>query len=213
MSVRQIANAVLMMALALFIANCGQGLQSDSDTGLVAMKMSNEQETTLLNGEQVPYDEQEPPAEEGDRPADEGEGDDGANNENDEGTVSANDEPSGEEQDDSSSDDEGTEVGDNDEDSEQEPTPEGDKNFICILEGPGKSVRLGFINDKFAEHGKTPGVVCMSEKACNEQVSRVFNVKGPHKRGFCPDRNPHVLTMTYDQIKAMIDDEINQEEE
>ena len=89
--------------------------------------------------------------------------------------------------------------------TDNEPTVEGPKDFICVLSGPGKSVRLGVVDNEFAEHGKTPGVVCMSEIACTEQIARVFEVKGPHKRGFCPNKNPNVHTLSYEEIEALVD--------
>ncbi len=69
-------------------------------------------------------------------------------------------------------------------------------NYICILEGPGKSVRLGYSGGGLVEVGSTPSVVCMTKSACLNIVSQKFEVKGPEKRGFCPNKNPHVISMS-----------------
>lgn len=84
------------------------------------------------------------------------------------------------------------------------PNQQGNGRFICILEGPGKSVRLGISSELMLENGHTPDTVCMSERACREIVSQKFQVKGPEERGFCPDHNPHVISMTDEQIQEKI---------
>ena len=77
----------------------------------------------------------------------------------------------------------------------------GAGNYICILGGPGNSVRVGYVSDGLVEHGRTPQVVCMSRNACLNIISRSFSVKGPERRGFCPNRNPHVIPMSDAQIE------------
>jgi hypothetical protein len=75
---------------------------------------------------------------------------------------------------------------------------------ICILEGPGRSVRLGLINDELAAVGQTPRVVCTTERACSEIVSKKFDVKSSERRGFCNGQNPHVVRLNENEISNLI---------
>lgn len=80
---------------------------------------------------------------------------------------------------------------------------------VCILQGPGKSVKLGQNPDAVpgGQH-KIPGVLCMSARACLEIASQAFEVKGPEFRGYCktPHGNPHVFHVTDAQLQVKIDD-------
>jgi hypothetical protein len=78
-------------------------------------------------------------------------------------------------------------------------------NYICILEGPGESVRLGVLSDVLQDNGHTPDTVCMTKEACLNIVSQKFQVKDAVVRGFCPGKNPHVVPLTDAQIKEKID--------
>ncbi|MDZ4660104.1 MAG: hypothetical protein SGJ18_00660 [Pseudomonadota bacterium] len=77
-------------------------------------------------------------------------------------------------------------------------------NYICILKGPGKSIRVGFVGGELVEHGRTPKVVCMSRSACLNIISKAFDVKYPVKRGFCPNKNPHVIPFSDSELQDLI---------
>lgn len=82
-------------------------------------------------------------------------------------------------------------------------------NYVCILEGPGKSVKLGLgQDDKAGGQNKIPRVLCMSQNACLNIASQVFGVKGPEKRGYCklPQGNPHVFHITDAQMQVKVDE-------
>lgn len=81
-----------------------------------------------------------------------------------------------------------------------------DRKYICILDGAGKSVRLGSSDELLMENGRTVATVCMSKKACLDIVSQKFEVKSAEIRGFCPDRNPNVLSLSDEQVQAGIDE-------
>lgn len=81
----------------------------------------------------------------------------------------------------------------------------GGGQFICILEGNGKSIRLGLSQSIPGGQVGTPQVLCMTQTACTGIVSQKFDVKMAHKRGFCPNKNPHVFSMTDAEVQAMID--------
>lgn len=80
--------------------------------------------------------------------------------------------------------------------------------YVCILEGPGKSVKLG-VTDAGVPQGQNPrpGVLCMSKNACLNIASQAFGVKGPEFRGYCklPIR-PHVTHITDAQMQVKVDE-------
>lgn len=86
-------------------------------------------------------------------------------------------------------------------DEVEEQLADEDRSYICILEGKGKSVRLGFIEDDIKENGRTPQTVCMTKKACLEIVSRRYKVLSAEKRGYCPDKNPKVVNFSEDNVR------------
>jgi len=80
--------------------------------------------------------------------------------------------------------------------------------YVCILEGPGKSVKLG-VTAAGVPQGQNPrpGVLCMSKNACLNIASQIFGVKGPEFRGYCklPIR-PHVTHITDAQMQVKVDE-------
>ncbi len=85
-------------------------------------------------------------------------------------------------------------------------------NYVCILEGPGKSVKLGMSTEGVPRgQNKIPQVLCMSKNACLNIASQAFGVKGPYFRGYCklPQRNPHVTHITDAQLQVKVDDLLN----
>jgi hypothetical protein len=132
----------------------------------------------------------------------------------DPGVISSGDQASN---DDSSNDDgsfepgthDGSNDGSNDGSSGDEDHPgqgndHGGGNFICVLAGPGKSQHLGLEGDLLSKNA-TPLSVCMTAEACTQIVSQVFEVKGPEQRGFCPDKNPHVIPLSNEEIQVLVD--------
>ncbi len=82
-------------------------------------------------------------------------------------------------------------------------------NYVCILEGPGKSVKLGMSTAGVpGGQNPIPQVLCMSKNACLNIASQVFGVKGPEFRGYCklPHGNPHVTHITDAQLQLKVDD-------
>lgn len=84
----------------------------------------------------------------------------------------------------------------------------GDGN-VCILDGPGKSVKLGMTSAGVPKgQNKIPQVLCMSANACLKIASQYFVVKGPEFRGYCklPHGNPHVTHISDADLQLKIND-------
>jgi len=112
-----------------------------------------------------------------------------------------------------SSDDEAIEL-DNDEISDIEEASEkidvvetdAEGLHICILEGSGKSVRLGLVGEnQLGEIGSTQNAVCMSKEACLNIVSQRFDVVSAEKRGFCKGKSPQVFHLSSAQLRDLLD--------
>lgn len=92
--------------------------------------------------------------------------------------------------------------------SDPDSSSQGPMTFVCILEGNGKSQRLGFdVTDRSLDAvGHTPSTVCLSENACLNIVSKFLNVKGPEKRGYCKhnSENSQVIFLEDDKIEALL---------
>ena len=80
-----------------------------------------------------------------------------------------------------------------------------ERMYVCVLEGPGNSIKLGFLQNVLEPKNGTPQDVCMTEHACEDIVSQVFAIKGPAARGFCPGRNPHVVSLSDSEIQSYVD--------
>lgn len=83
---------------------------------------------------------------------------------------------------------------------------QGDEHFICVLEGEGQSVRLGYADKKLAEKTGALDDVCMSEYACKQIVSQAFKVKMPKREGFCVQQAPNSVRFSDAQLDAMINE-------
>ncbi len=92
---------------------------------------------------------------------------------------------------------------DDDSDSDDDSAVESDHGYVCILEGPGSSVRVGF-DEELVVVGSTIKEVCMSEHACLDIVSQKFSVKSAERRGFCPNKNKHVVEINDADIEELI---------
>jgi hypothetical protein len=91
------------------------------------------------------------------------------------------------------------------ESSEEVVAEEGDDNalnYVCILEGPGKSVKLHF-EQTLSSGISTINAVCTTKSACLNIVSQKFAVKSAERRGFC-GKNQHTVTLTGAQLMNLI---------
>lgn len=82
--------------------------------------------------------------------------------------------------------------------------PNESRNFVCVLRGHGKSVKIGLADKILQGQVGTPRDVCMTEHACLSILSRKFDVQGAERRGFCPDKNPNVIAMTDVEIESAL---------
>lgn len=73
----------------------------------------------------------------------------------------------------------------------------------CILDGPGKSMKLGLISEKLDGVNSVAQSVCVTRKACLDLVPAVFKVKGIETRGYC-NHNPNVLRLTDTEVKTLL---------
>lgn len=79
---------------------------------------------------------------------------------------------------------------------------------ICILDGPGQSRHIGY-DQALTNDGNTPQAVCMSKNACLNIAAAAFDVVSAEVRGFCPDKNPHVVAMTDEEVSAGVETLLN----
>lgn len=79
----------------------------------------------------------------------------------------------------------------------------GELNFICVLNGPGKSHYLHLIEGGFENAVSTPKAVCTSRTACEDIVSQAFEVKEAKFKGACKN-NPHVVRLTGEEISSLL---------
>lgn len=78
--------------------------------------------------------------------------------------------------------------------------------FICVLEGHGRSIHLGFADNKFVAKNATPLSVCMTKYACESLVTKKLVVKSAEKTGFCKlNGNPHVIHMNDAELSRHLD--------
>jgi hypothetical protein len=82
-------------------------------------------------------------------------------------------------------------------------------NYICVLEGQGNSVKVGFEQQGAQTADKTALDVCMTEQACLTIVSQHFPVKTAIKRDFCPNKKANVVSFSDDKLQELIN-QLNQ---
>lgn len=105
---------------------------------------------------------------------------------------------------DSKSDDKSGQAKGDDESSDDSSTEDA-KDYICILEGNGKSIRLGIDGRDLQEVNNTPKTVCMSEASCLQIAKTKLRVKSAEKRGYCKGNSPHVVILDMQQMIGLID--------
>lgn len=80
-----------------------------------------------------------------------------------------------------------------------------DTSYVCVVEGPGRSNRVGYISESsIGGKNATPDTLCMSKKACLEIMASEFIVKGAMKTGFCKNGKAHTIPVSDSQAAAMI---------
>ena len=79
----------------------------------------------------------------------------------------------------------------------------GELKYVCVLNGPGKSLLLGFIDEKLIGQNSTPDTVCTTKYACEEIASKEFDVKQALYRANC-EANKHVVKMTEETMEALV---------
>lgn len=84
----------------------------------------------------------------------------------------------------------------------KEPKYDGELVYHCILDGPGKSVRAGYINEALGNNGRTPDSICTSKAGC-ELIGEYLPVKEISVSGTCKN-NPHVIHLTLQQINSLV---------
>ncbi len=76
-------------------------------------------------------------------------------------------------------------------------------NYICILDGPGKAVHLGYTDSSLVTDSTAVDSVCMSKLACTTLVSTKFKVQEAAFRGFCKNAN-HAIQLTDSQVSTIL---------
>lgn len=76
--------------------------------------------------------------------------------------------------------------------------------YICILDGSGKSQRLGYSDSKLISTGSTPLTVCTTETACLQVVSKKFSVKSAEYRGYCKKGKGHSIQLSQPEIERLL---------
>jgi len=73
----------------------------------------------------------------------------------------------------------------------------------CILNGPGKSVKLGLVSGALAGVNGVSSSVCISKSECLGDVAKSFGVTGAYVRGYCGN-NPNVQSLSDAQVKTLL---------
>jgi len=79
-----------------------------------------------------------------------------------------------------------------------------ESQYICILEGKGKSLRLGYSNSELVSVGSTPQAVCTTQRGCLEIARQKFNVVSAEYRGFCKNDSAQSIQLTESELEALI---------
>ena len=75
--------------------------------------------------------------------------------------------------------------------------------YQCVLEGPGKSKKAGYIDSEVLLNGRTPDTICTTRVGCSI-IREILDVKEVVSRGSCLN-NPHVVRLTAEQIREIVD--------
>lgn len=86
----------------------------------------------------------------------------------------------------------------------REYTKNNSGEFVaCILDGPGKSLKLGIMSEKLDGVNSVAESVCVTRQACLDMVPTMFKVKGVEARGYC-DHNPNVRRLSDAEVKSLL---------
>jgi hypothetical protein len=83
------------------------------------------------------------------------------------------------------------------------PDADGAELVACILDGPGKSVKLGLLAEDLGGVNAVSQSVCVSRNDCLNEVSKRFKVLEAASRGYCKN-NPNVRRLSSDELKALL---------
>lgn len=95
-----------------------------------------------------------------------------------------------------------------------------EREYVCVLDYPGKSVKLGidkhdnFVEDpglgnihNTAKHSTKQRVLCMTKSACLNIASQKFDVVSAEFRGYCKHHhNKHVVHISDSDLQKKIDE-------
>jgi hypothetical protein len=96
------------------------------------------------------------------------------------------------------------ETADNEHQCSREYTRNNSGEFVaCILDGPGKSIKLGIMSEKLDGVNSVAESVCVTRQACLDLVPTMFKVKGVETRGYC-DHNPNVRRLSDAEVKTLL---------
>ncbi|MGE3760011.1 MAG: hypothetical protein AB7H97_19745 [Pseudobdellovibrionaceae bacterium] len=88
-------------------------------------------------------------------------------------------------------------------DRDKDIDKENGEFVACILDGPGKSIKLGIMSDKLDGVNSVAESVCVTENACLNLVSASFKVKGVEDRGYCK-HNHNVRRLSDAEVKTLL---------
>lgn len=77
---------------------------------------------------------------------------------------------------------------------------------VCVLDGPGNSIKLGIIDNALdGSNHAISSAVCISRSACLTKVSAKFTVKGifPGSKGVC-GHNPNLTHLSDAQLALLL---------
>ncbi|MCB0392282.1 MAG: hypothetical protein KDD58_13400 [Bdellovibrionales bacterium] len=190
--IKQYIIAVFALSILAVFQNCSEVAFDDGQSQL-APKISTQEEEQILEEETVVEEETEEGNEEPKDPIDKKDPHEEEKNPKEENREPKSDPPKENKEPKTAKDPSGKEC------------DKSKASYICILEGPGKSIRIGLINSTLAENGQTPETICMSKTACEEIIDQKFVVKSAETRGFCKGKNPHVHHLTDEEIQTLVD--------
>ncbi|MCB0422127.1 MAG: hypothetical protein KDD61_14105 [Bdellovibrionales bacterium] len=76
--------------------------------------------------------------------------------------------------------------------------------YLCILDGPGDSVKLALKESNLRGDQSTPESVCVSKAGCEQIVNSAFYVKRAKRSGACNGRNPHVIHLSDEELIHLV---------
>ena len=138
---------------------------------------------------------------EGNTDAESPDGDDGMDTGNSQEPDSNNQANNGNNESENDSEGDGDDSSD-DNSQETADTPEGEEDdseeprfgqYICLLDGPGRSIRLGLVESKAAAQHGVPSSLCMTKFACETLVAEKFKVKMALESVQCEKKKAHVI--------------------